>query len=362
MMIIDSKVFTCKAFLLCMNFSFVISMSQLHDTIFGEYLEFIFSIVGIFFFVAHYILSAKIQWETLFKTVLLIIVGLIAMMSSGGATLLKLVLFFGITQQVDRKSILEGYRWSLLIPSAFVAALSLIGAVDLYYSGTKTAIGFGMQNPNTVPVIVFSIIVAYNLQNEYNISGRIIATEFITSFVLYYFCRARTAGIILVSYLIGILLFKKTSSIRGIFKPTQYIFVACAGVSILIANLFRSRTIRWLQINSILSGRPWAWDLYLTKYGIKFWGQNIDLTIAALDNAYLRILVQYGVLTFLIYLIFFIGISRYAYKNNKIVLLLSIIAYEIYFMAEFGPILINFCPILMYEAYLLVNQKKSGEK
>lgn len=361
-MVVDSKIFTCKAFMLCMNFSFVISMSQLHNTIFGEYAELLLLMASIFLFVMHFALSAKFQWMTMFKIVILIIVGLIALKFSGGATLLKLILFFGITQEVDRESVLKGYRWSLIIPLLFVSVLSLLGFADLYYSGAKMAIGFGMQNPNTVPVIVLSIIVAYNLQNECYLSGKIIVTEFIISFFLYYFCKARTAGIILLCYLAAVLLLKRTTSIKRVFKPCQYIFFICAGASLLIAILFRSKTAIWLQINSVLSGRPWAWDLYVTKYGIKFFGQPIDLTIAALDNAYLRLLIQYGILTFLIYLIFFVGISRYAYKNNKTVLLLSIIAYEIYFMAEFGPVLINFCPILMYEACILVNKKKDGEQ
>ena len=361
-MVVDSKIFTCKAFMLCMNFSFVLSMSQLHNTVFGEYAELVLMMVSVLFFVMHFVSSAKFQWMTLFEIVVLIGIGLIALKVSGGATLLKLILFFGITQEVDRESVLKGYRWSLIIPSLFVAVLSLFGFVDLYYSGAKNAIEFGMQNPNTVPVIVLSILVAYNLQNECKLSGKIIVTEFVISILLYYFCKARTAVIILVCYLTGVFMLKRTGSIKKIFKPCQYVFLICAGASLLIATLFRSRTAMWLQINSILSGRPWAWDLYLTRYGIKLLGQPIDLTIAALDNAYLRLLIQYGILTFLIYLIFFVKISKYAYKNNKIVLLLSAMAYETYFMAEFGPVLVNFCPVLMYEACLLVNTKKDGEQ
>ena len=357
-MVVDSKIFTCKAFMLCMNFSFVLSMSQLHNTVFGEYAELVLMMVSVLFFVMHFVSSAKFQWMTLFEIVVLIGIGLIALKVSGGATLLKL----GITQEVDRESVLKGYRWSLIIPSLFVAVLSLFGFVDLYYSGAKNAIEFGMQNPNTVPVIVLSILVAYNLQNECKLSGKIIVTEFVISILLYYFCKARTAVIILVCYLTGVFMLKRTGSIKKIFKPCQYVFLICAGASLLIATLFRSRTAMWLQINSILSGRPWAWDLYLTRYGIKLLGQPIDLTIAALDNAYLRLLIQYGILTFLIYLIFFVKISKYAYKNNKIVLLLSAMAYETYFMAEFGPVLVNFCPVLMYEACLLVNKKKDGEQ
>lgn len=360
-MVVDRKTFTSNAFLLCMNFSFVISMSQLHNTLLGNYAELLFSLCGMLFFFFHFVSSAKFQWKTIIEIVALICVGVVAMFISGGATLLKLVLFFAITQDVKLKDVLNSYKWSLVIPSVIVALLSLIGMIDLYYKGAKVALGFGMQNPNTVPVIVFAIIVAFNLQNEEQLNGKVFLTETAVGLLLYYFCRARTAGIILGMYIILLVLFRNEKRLSKVVAVFQYLFLIFAVASIAIAVLFHSRTAIWYQINNVLSGRPWAWDLYFTRYGIHFWGQRIDLTIAALDNAYLRLLIQYGLLTFIAYLCLFVKISRYAYINGKVVLFFSVIAYELYFMAEFGPILVNFCPVLMYEATLLINRMQSGE-
>lgn len=211
------------------------------------------------------------------------------------------------------------------------------------------------------PVIVFAIIVAFNLQNEEQLNGKVFLTETVVGLLLYYFCRARTAGIILGMYIILLVLFRNEKRLSKVVAVSQYLFLIFAIASIAIAVLFHSRTAIWYQINNVLSGRPWAWDLYFTRYGIHFLGQRIDLTIAALDNAYLRLLIQYGLLTFIAYSCLFVKISRYAYINGKVVLFFSVIAYELYFMAEFGPILINFCPVLMYEATLLINRMQSGE-
>ena len=49
-MVVDRKSFTCNAFLLCMNSSFVISMSQLHNTLFGNCAELLFSLCYFSFF------------------------------------------------------------------------------------------------------------------------------------------------------------------------------------------------------------------------------------------------------------------------------------------------------------------------
>lgn len=361
-MVVDKKSFTCKAFLLCMNFSFVIGMSQLHNTLFGSYAELLFSLCGILFFVFHFVSSAEFQWRAIIEIVALICIGLIAMHVSGGATLLKLVLFFAVTQDVELDDVLIGYKWSLVIPSVSIALLSLSGVIDMYYKGAKKAFEFGMQNPNTIPVIVFAIIVAFNLQKEEKFNGKILLVETVVCFLLYYFCRARTAGIILALYIISLILFRNIERVSKAMAVFQYLFLIFAIASIAIAILFHSRTAIWYQINNLLSGRPWAWDLYFTRYGIKFFGQRIDLTIAALDNAYLRLLIQYGLLTFAAYLCLFVKLSRYAYKNEKTVLFFSLIACELYFMAEFGPILVNFCPVLMYEAYLLMHQTPCGEE
>lgn len=360
-MVVDRKSFTCNAFLLCMNFSFVIGMSQLHNTLLGNYAESLFFLCGILFFVFHFVSSAKFQWKSIIDIVALICVGVVAMFISGGATLLKLVLFLAVTQDVKLKDVLGGYKWSLVIPSVIVALLSLIGVIDLYYKGAKVALKFGMQNPNTVPVIVLAIIATFNLQKEENLNGKVLFLEAVVCLLLYYFCRARTAGIILSMYIILLVLFRNAKRVSKVAAAFQYLFLLFAIASITVAVLFHSRTAIWYQINDVLSGRPWAWDLYFTRYGIKFFGQRIDLTIAALDNAYLRLLIQYGFLTFVAYSCLFVKISRYAYINGKVVLFFSVIAYELYFMAEFGPILVNFCPVLMYEATLLMNRTQNGE-
>lgn len=360
-MVVDIKAFTCRAFLLCMNFSFVISMSQLHNTVFGEYAELLFTSGGILFFILHFAASAKFQWKAILEIITLVCVGGVAMRVSGGATLLKLVLFFAVTQDVELDDVLIGYKWSLVIPSVSIALLSLIGVVDLYYKGAKEALEFGMQNPNTVPVIVFAIIVAVNLQKDEQLNGKMLMIETIICFLLYYFSRARTAGIILVLYIVSLIIFRNAKRVSKTMAGLQYLFLIFACISIAVAILFHNRTAIWYQINNLVSGRLWAWDMYFTHYGIKFLGQKIDLTVAALDNAYLRLLIQYGLLTFIAYLLLFVRVSRYAYKNEKIVLFFSVIAYELYFMAEFGPILVNFCSVLMYEAYLLMNRAQSGE-
>lgn len=341
-----------------MNFSFVIGMSQLHNTLLGNYAELLLLLCGIFFFFFHFIPSASFQWKSIIGIVALICVGIIAMRVSGGPTLLKLVLFFAMTQDVKIDDVMTGFIWSLIIPFVCIALLSVFGVIGLRYTGEKNALEFGMQNPNTVPVIIFAIIVAFNLRNQEMLNRKILFIESVICIFMYYLSGARTAGIVLLLYIVALILSKNVNRINRILWWLQYLFLVFGLVSIAVAILFRNRTEIWIQFNNLLSGRPLAWDLYLTKYGIKFWGQRIDLNRGALDNAYLRLLIQYGILTFSVYMVLFVQLSRYSYKKDNIILLLSVIASELYCMAEFGPILINFCPVLMYEACLLINYSK----
>lgn len=358
-MIIDTKKFTCMSFLLCMNFSFVIGMSQLHSTMMGKCLEVLLLLLGMIFFVLHFWRKEKITLSYFLIVVVLALIGMVTFKTSGGLTLLKMILFFMIVKDVDKHSVLKYFYLSLLLPMSFVAISAFIGITNLHYTGAKMAVCFGMQNPNTVPVIVFAVIIAINLQYEQKFDLKMLVIEGIISWMLFYFCRSRTAGMVLVCYLLALFVLNLSKSPQ-IIKPflylLQYMFPLCMIFSIIIAVKFKSRTATWLKINNVLSGRPLAWNRYLTKYGVSFWGQRIDFEMGGLDNAYMRILIQYGILVLIIYLALFLFISIFAYKNNRMILLISVIAYEIYFLGEFGPILVNFCTVSMFTACLIVNR------
>ena len=69
--------------------------------------------------------------------------------------------------------------------------------------------------------------------------------------------------------------------------------------------------------------------------------------MGTLDNAYLVLLLRYGLIVFFVYVLMFSNISKMAYRKIDLPLGLAIICYEAYFMFEFTPILVNINPLLL---------------
>ena len=354
---------TCKCFFIFMNISFVMQLSQLYETRGGFVCSIALAGLGILSFFFHYIRYTKLKVSSIFFTMVLFAVGAVAFIMSSGPTLLKMILFIYAVQGVDKEDILNYCKQSLLIAFAIVAISSLLGITDaVYVSNLKIAYRFGLSNPNTVPIVFFAIITAYNLQHDESITYKKIALEAIMTGIVYYFTRSRTGLLVLVFYLAALFFAKildKSLLFKIVLWPFQYSFLVFAAISYYATVSFVRTNSFWVQINSLLTGRLYAWQRYLERYGINPFGNRLDGSLyGAFDNAYLQLLVKYGWLTFIVYAIMFIVVSRYAYKRRNWVLMMTIIAYQVYFITEFGPILINFCTVLLIFAYVLFDEHK----
>lgn len=356
---IKANNFTTFLFLFFMNSSFVFQMSQIYENEFGKLFSTFFAILGIVFLFLHLLMDSVIPLKWFFGTIILVIIGLLAYAKSGSPTIIKLIMFFYAVNKVDRVKVLKWFILSLLVPFSFVAISSILGFTNIQFEGQKNALAFGMINPNTVPVIIFAVIVAYNLYNENNIKTSTLLSEAFISWLVYYFCRARTAGLVLLLYLFLLFINKawgKKKFILNILWLFQFFFPICALITLALTVLFGSRTSFWLLMNNLSSGRLVAWNYYFNTYGISIFGSSIDFNRGALDNAYMMLLLKYGIISFITYLILFTFVSIYSYKKRLLVLFVSVLATEVYCIAEFGPMLINFCPVLLYLACIIINR------
>lgn len=365
MKIVNIKSITCKSFFILMNLSFVLAMSQLHEIKMVQILEITLEILGIGMLFIHYMGTVKIKLSTLGIMVSIVLVGILAYFISGGATLLKLVLFILAIQNVNEKEILKYNNISLFIAFISVIASSVLGITEIMYVNRfKIAYRLGFTNPNTVPVVVFAIVTGYNIQNEEKLNIKALLVEGVVAFSLYYFCKSRTGAIVLGVYLVFIVFtkwFDKRKFFRYILYPFQYLFLAGIVGTYYLTVGFNASNEVWSKVNTLLSGRLYAWQRYLETYGIHVLGAKIEITYGALDNAYLQLLIKYGYLTVIVYAVAFIYISRYAYKNKCWIIFITIIAYNIYFMCEFGPMLINFCSVLLVFGSIVMNERRKNK-
>ena len=350
--------FTCHAFIWCMNISFVISMSQLYEYQFFHYVAVFLDVIAILFLFYHYIIARGLQIKTATFSAIAVVVGIISYISSDGPTILKLILFILAIQAVGERRILSYFYGSLILAFIIVMISSFAGLTTLtYYSRFKQAYRFGFQNPNTVPVVLFAIMSGVNIAHEKTLKFKHIVLELIVMLVSYYFCKGRTAFYICILTFV-LLIFRKplqdTRFLKVVSWPFQFLFFILAVFSYYVTIMYRAGNSNWQKLNLLLSGRLYAWQGYYSRYGISVFGNKLSTEYyGALDNAYLQLIIKYGLIAFILYAVIFVAISRYAWKNNRWVLFTLIISTEFYFLAEFGPMIVNFCPEILCFGCLL---------
>ena len=350
--------FTCHAFIWCMNISFVISMSQLYEYQFFHYVAVFLDVIAILFLFYHYIIARGLQIKTATFSAIAVVVGIISYISSDGPTILKLILFILAIQAVGERRILSYFYGSLILAFIIVMISSFAGLTTLtYYSRFKQAYRFGFQNPNTVPVVLFAIMSGVNIAHEKTLKFKHIVLELIVMLVSYYFCKGRTAFYICILTFV-LLIFRKplqdTRFLKVVSWPFQFLFLILAVFSYYVTIMYRAGNSNWQKLNLLLSGRLYAWQGYYSRYGISVFGNKLSTEYyGALDNAYLQLIIKYGLIAFILYAVIFVAISRYAWKNNRWVLFTRIISTEFYFLAEFGPMIVNFCPEILCFGCLL---------
>lgn len=350
--------FTCHAFIWCMNISFVISMSQLYEYQFFHYVAVFLDVIAILFLFYHYIIARGLQIKTATFSAIAVVVGIISYISSDGPTILKLILFILAIQAVGERRILSYFYGSLILAFIIVMISSFAGLTTLtYYSRFKQAYRFGFQNPNTVPVVLFAIMSGVNIAHEKTLKFKHIVLELIVMLVSYYFCKGRTAFYICILTFV-LLIFREplqdTRFLKVVSWPFQFLFLILAVFSYYVTIMYRAGNSNWQKLNLLLSGRLYAWQGYYSRYGISVFGNKLSTEYyGALDNAYLQLIIKYGLIAFILYAVIFVAISRYAWKNNRWVLFTLIISTEFYFLAEFGPMIVNFCPEILCFGCLL---------
>ena len=357
---INLKKSTCKYFILFMNISYLLSISQLSEIGLIEWIDNLLIIFGIINIFLHYLFSKTVmKKKQLLILIIVIALGFLTLFIGGGPTLLKFILFAVAIKDVKKEDVLKYSFISLIVGMLIVLFAALFGITELMYFGGKQAYTLGFGNPNNAPMVMVGVISIYNIIHEKEISIKVILAEGIITALMYILCRSRTATIVLVISLCLLLINRKIKNkkiISTFMVIGQWFFFIFAGISYYIAYAYQTSKGIWGKLDLLLSWRPYLWNKYFDAYEIGLFGAQLDFsTKGALDNAYLNLLYRYGIIIFFLYAYIFLWMSKYAVKNNFRILLIYIISYEIYFMFEYGPLLINVNSVLLVFLSIFVN-------
>lgn len=305
------------------------------------------------------IYNLKVKKKELIKIMLFLIISIFFVILKRDVNFLISFLFSIIIIRKDDKSFIKVFFFSSLILFTLTIFLSWVGILEsnnlVRYKKEILIIRYslGFEHPNTV--FLYFLPLALGGYYLYNNKVSYYILLILSSSILYNLCDSRTGyictlSIILFHFIVTPKLLKK-KTFQFILNHSILILTI---FTILIAVLYGNDKTN--LISSMFSGRPYYLNYYIQN-GLIFTLLGTNLTKGyVLDNFYIHMLVQLGIIGYLIYYqIYKEGIKKINYEKKIIVIL---IIFLIYGLLETNVIIgsINFIfPILIKN--LIINYK-----
>lgn len=290
--------------------------------------------------------SKKYKRKTLMTIVLILFLNAITLYFSKETSLITLFLIVFASKNIEiNKFIKKDIIFKILI-IVFLFILSQFGLTNehIFYRNGIQRFSFGFAHPNALGQIIASVIMEYIYikQKKYNLIE--IITFILLVLFIYYFPNSRTS-LTLVFIVLFYKLFNKR--IDEILNKKYISFIICNSwiifttISILIGILYIKKSNIGFFLDNLLNTRVRWIAYFLENYQMKLFGNKLTLISSEtaafyniksviLDNAYVRFLLQYGILQFTMISILINKMFKNAYmqKNTMLVVILLLFMFK----------------------------------
>lgn len=274
----------------------------------------------------------------------------IATLNSSYNIMMSTWIFVVASKYIDFDKLVEIAYFVQIIMVALVFFLFFTGVIDEYtmYRGSTLRHSLGFSHPNHLGVRIFQLVVCrcYLRRNKLGVSDIIIvllAGNFVNvvsnSKTAYYALLIFTIMIFL-----HIILSKKEALIERVISYTIVVAVAVNVLSVILSIIDVKKYSILNLFDRVMSSRFSKCHKTVKYYGVPIWGQDVQKTVKRhiigsfynfwLDNAYMSILLRYGVVVFLIFSILYIAVMIYLKKEKQYMLLEILCLYAIYGVME----------------------------
>lgn len=257
----------------------------------------------------------------------------------------NLVLFFLIfsIKEVDTKKLVKFDIKIKIIFLIIIVCLYYMGFTENYYlyrNGIRRS-SMGFSHPNKFGTILFSIYCEYiYLKNKHINIKAFFGITLAISFAIYYFCDSRTSIIttILLFLLIVVHKYYNIFNINLIKKIFVNIFTILLIISYILGVTYNRNNKVYMLVDNLLSTRIKSANIFLNNYNVNLFGNELDFSEEAakknhvgkliLDNAYIRILLNYGLIYTIAFGYMYILLMKKSLKDENMILfiILSIFA------------------------------------
>lgn len=305
--------------------------------------------------------------ETLIS-IILVSIGIISYVVTKDNIVLMLFLLLICAKDIDINKIV---KLDLILKVSLVLIIFILYRCDL----TKVVIidsnierglrySFGFGHPNTFGIYMFNICadllyINYSKKNKW----QYILIIFI-SYLVDKFCDSRCAFLCMIIMIILSLFTPKKNLkiINAIYKYSFFIFLFIS-LGFTLAYIHNPSKILY-TLNSLFSGRISLMSSFYSYYGIKLFG-NYFINYSTgkvgifyvLDNAYISLLVKFGLVISIILGVLFIKRIQQSIEKNEKSLMICLVVYIIFGLMENGLYLFFYNPFILSLTEALYNKK-----
>lgn len=348
-----------------MNFTYL-PMQQLNDII--GYIVLVLMIIQIFFF-------QKYNVRDIIVIVLSSVIVIVSAIKSGNNSILSMWIFIVSSKKVNLDAVVRSAYKVLCFMVSLVIILfffKIIPEVTLYRNGiVRHSMGF--IHPNQLGLRVFQLIMCrlFLHRNRFRMADIVISVLGVV--FVYYVPNSQTSfGALIILFFLTI--------IYAFIRDKDYIVMKTAGVILIstsillnvICVVLSTRPLIhkfWVEINQFISFRfSYCYRVYKI-YGITFWGNDIAVTMSEremrgmqnlgklyLDNAYLSLILRFGILMFVLFSLMYYLTMYYFMQHNQLYIVIIMFVYSVYGIMETGMYQMSHNIILLAISYLIYNK------
>ena len=274
-------------------------------------------------------------------------------------TLFNSILMIVLTKNRDFYKIVNFYFKLLIYSTVVIVLCSFIGLTKDVVINFSYGVGhsLGFSHPNNLGTILFILVVTWLYLNSHKSIGVIFLVSYAIAIFDWLIPLSRTSSILLLVLPFLIIFYRWCNT-----KRIKKIFYFISSISFLISFLVSFYLMFRFSLLDANSSNLYvrftdAHQLY-NLYGIHWLGNKIsfvstiesmryNIPSVILDNAYLRLLIYYGKLASIIYIIIFLIIGFKIDKNSNPVLMAIYLLFVIHGFMEYSMLLVQWNFLLL---------------
>lgn len=319
--------------------------------------------------VVSFLLSTKITTSELIRIMVLVAITAVGSYFAGNGIMLTLIYLYAAKDiDVEKVFRIVGYIYILLF--ILIVLSSLAGIIENWdyqddVRSTRWCLGYTYPT-HTSSVLFMATLVFCYIQKEKLTLIHVAVLEVINIWVFSYTdSRAGMMLCAIIPILFYVLKFRKKEFRKTILGwLQQWSFPVCAVLIYVVTKFYHyQETGIMYRIDKWLSWRLYYGNYSLNEYGVHLFGQKIDWigygglghtkdaladTYNFVDTSYLKLMLDNGLLVWLLIMVMWTAVSIIAYRNNKRYLTWALTFLAIYSMVEQWLMNLGTNPFLLF--------------